>query len=102
MSKKSQDEESFRRSLQNGNLADEEIEELVGFEFGEKTEKFNLADQARRYYLKLKSSDLKKADQMHAEIGNISERIADARRCYEIIGKYIYGIAIYFQGERIC
>lgn len=101
MSKKSQDEESFRRSLQNGNLTAKEIEELVGFEFEEKTEKLDLAGQVRRYYLKLKSADPEKAANMLAEIGNIGERVGDLRRCHVIIRKYISGTIMYFQGERI-
>lgn len=101
MSKKSQYEERFRRSLRNGNLTREEIEELVEFEFHKKTENLDLADQVRRYYLKLKSTDPERADEMISEIGNTGEYIGDVRRCQVIIRKYISGTIMYFQGERI-
>lgn len=97
MSKKSEYEERFRRSLRNTSLTAEEIEELVEFEFDKKTENLDLTDQVRRYYLKLRSTDPERADQMLAEIGNTG----DVGRCHIIINKYVSGTIMYFQGERI-
>ncbi len=99
--KKFQQKKEFRESLKNRNLSEAEIEELVNFEFDKKTEQLSLADQIRRYYLKLKRDDLQSADRMLAEIGHIDECKNDVGRCYSIVRKYISGIVMYFQGERI-
>lgn len=98
--KKAQEKKEYRESLKNRNLLQAEIEELVNLEFDEK-EQLSLADQIRRYYLKLKRDDSQSADKMLAEIGHIDECKGDVERCYAIVRKYISGIVMYFQGERI-
>lgn len=96
--------ERYRQYLVRiGALSRGEIDELVNFEFRFATEDLSLADQVRRYYLRIKTGGLKYspayAERMMSMIGNVGQGKEEAIRCLTIIQKYLGGTRLYVNGE---
>lgn len=102
MISKSESENEFRLMLvKNGNLTPDEIEELIAFEFYRETKSLDLSDQVRRYYLKVKSDNVARANEMMSEIGSVSFGEKEAMRCLSVIRKYLRGTMLYADGQVI-
>lgn len=85
-----------------GNLNESEIQEYLGFEFGE--EPMGIKNQLRRYFLKLKTDDPEQAAEFLAELPVLIEKDillteAEVVAFCQILRKYFSGFALYFNGR---
>jgi hypothetical protein len=93
--------EDYRRKLEiAGGLSPDEIEELVILDVTKGPE--TVSEQVRRYYLKLKTRDRDKAEQMLSEVGDINDDTIDeegVQKIVRVLNGYISGFVINLDGE---
>ncbi len=102
MADKRESYEHFREMWgHNRNLTDQELNELLAFEFEEGPS--NVSEQVRRYFLKLKEEKPEKARKMWKKLNRVLEKgITGLDSIKEVcagIYKFFSGFAIEYQGE---
>ncbi len=93
----------YRSKLATGNLSDEEIEELVRYEFSHRAS-LSLKDQVKRYYLQLKARNPGKAEQMLHETQKHTRTeitgVEKLEKLCNVLAKYGSLSMLHFRGEQ--